>query len=340
MKKIITIFTLSFLIFSCTKDLEEHNINKKDFATTTDAAQFNTAQQKLFTQMTESNVNLNIFRLIAQQWTETTYTDESRYDLKSRRIDENHWEILYKDVIKNLIESKSLVTGLDKVKTNKLAILELYEIYTYYVLVTSFGDIPYKEALNIDVLNPIFDNQKDIIYDLLVRIDTNVIDKFDTSDVGFSVSEDIVYNGDISKWKKFANSLKLQMGVLLADVDVTKASSVVSAAITSGVFTSADDNMKIRYDSTSPYTNPVYAALVLSGRDDFVPTATMVNMMNSLNDPRRDDYFSLKDEAYLGAPHGVVNLYGNFSHVSEKIANEPTLDAPLMTYFEVEFLIA
>ena len=65
MKKIITIFTLSFLIFSCTKDLEEHNINKKDFATTTDAAQFNTAQQKLFTQMTESNVNLNIFRLIA-----------------------------------------------------------------------------------------------------------------------------------------------------------------------------------------------------------------------------------------------------------------------------------
>ena len=152
--------------------------------------------------------------------------------------------------------------------------------------------------------------------------------------------KDIVYNGDISKWKKFANSLKLQMGVLLADVDVTKASSVVSAAITSGVFTSADDNMKIRYDSTSPYTNPVYAALVLSGRDDFVPTATMVNMMNSLNDPRRDDYFSLKDEAYLGAPHGVVNLYGNFSHVSEKIANEPTLDAPLMTYFEVEFLIA
>ena len=104
MKKIITIFTLSFLIFSCTKDLEEHNINKKDFATTTDAAQFNTAQQKLFTQMTESNVNLNIFRLIAQQWTETTYTDESRYDLKSRRIDENHWEILYKDVIKNFGE--------------------------------------------------------------------------------------------------------------------------------------------------------------------------------------------------------------------------------------------
>ena len=340
MKKIITIFTLSFLIMSCSKDIHELNENKKDFATTTDVAQLNTAQQKLFTQLTEANVNLNIFRLIAQQWTETTYTDESNYDLKTRRIDENHWETLYKDVIRNLIESKSLVTGEDNVKNNKLATLELYEIYSYYVLVTSFGDIPYAEAMNIDLLNPRFDNQKTIIEDLLVRIDTNVIDKFDTNVVGFSVSEDVIYNGDISKWKKFANSLKLQIGMLLADIDPTKANTTVSAAITSGVFTSSADNMKISYEDAAPYTNPVHAALVLSGRDDFVPTATMIDMMNILNDPRRNDYFTLKDGAYLGAPHGEVNLFGNYSHVSENIANEPTLDAPLMTYFEVEFLIS
>ena len=340
MKKIITIITLSFLLTSCTKDLEELNVNKKDFATTTDAAQFTTAQQNLFTQITETSVNFNVFRLITQQWTETTYIDESRYDLKTRRIDESHWEELFRDVLKNLKESKTLVTGLEKVKVNKLAILELYEIYTNYVLVTSFGDIPYSEALDIDILNPVFDNQKDIIDDLLTRINVNVIDKFDTSEVGFSSSEDIVYGGDISKWKKFANSLKLQIGMLLADVDATKASSVVSAAISSGVFTSADDDFKISYETDAPYTNPVYAALVLSGRDDFVPTATLVNMMNTLNDPRRNKYFTLKDGAYLGAPHGVVNLFGNFSHVSELIANDPTLDAPLMTYFEVEFLIA
>jgi len=80
--------------------------------------------------------------------------------------------------------------------------------------------------------------------------------------------------------------------------------------------------------------------LVLSGRDDFVPTATLVNLMNTLNDPRRDDYFTLKNDTYIGAPHGVVNLFGDFSHISEKIADDPKLEAPLLTYFEIEFLIA
>ena len=62
--------------------------------------------------------------------------------------------------------------------------------------------------------------------------------------------------------------------------------------------------------------------------------------MNTLNDPRRDDYFTLKNDSYIGCPHGVVNLFGDFSHISEKIADDPKLEAPLLTYFEIEILIA
>ncbi|MDO6782324.1 SusD/RagB family nutrient-binding outer membrane lipoprotein, partial [Marinovum sp. 1_MG-2023] len=92
--------------------------------------------------------------------------------------------------------------------------------------------------------------------------------------------------GDTEQWKKFANSLKLQMGMLIADSDPAKSETVVSQAVDSGVFTSSSDDMKIAFESAAPYTNPVYAALVLSGRDDYVPTNTIVNMMNSVNDPR------------------------------------------------------
>ena len=97
---------------------------------------------------------------------------------------------------------------------------------------------------------------------------------------------------------------------------------------------------KISKSTTSDKLNPVHSALVLSGRDDFVPTATLVNLMNTLNDPRRDDYFTLKNDSYIGCPHGVVNLFGDFSHISEKIADDPKLEAPLLTYFEIEILIA
>ncbi len=340
MRKIIIIVLLAFGTISCTSDLEELNVNKKDFAITTDASLFTSAQYKLFNQMTETNVNENIFRLFVQNWTETTYTDESNYDLKTRDIDEFHWEVLYRDVLKNFRESKTLVSGLPDVQTNKTAILELYEIYTFYVLATSFGDIPYTEALDIDILNAVFDDQETIIYNLLDRLDNNVISQFVTSEIGFSESEDIVYQGDIAKWKKFANSLKLQMGMLIADSDPVKAAAVVISAVNSGVFTSSDDNMKIAFESVAPYTNPIYAALVLSGRDDYVPTNTIVDMMNSLDDPRRDDYFTLYQGIYIGGIPGEQNTFGKFSHVSDKIAKDPQLEAPLMTYYEVEFLLA
>ncbi len=340
MKKNIIIALLALVALSCTNDLEELNVNKKDFAITTDASLFTNAQFKLFNHITETSVNENIFRLIVQDWTETTYTDEANYDFKTRRIDETHWETLYRDVLKNFSESKSLVSGLPDVQTNKIATIELYEIYTYYVLVTSFGDVPYTEALDIDVLNPVFDTQEAIYADLLDRLDNNVISKFVPGEVGFSTSEDIVYNGDIDKWIKFANSLKLQMGMLLADSDPAKAQTVVSSAIAAGVFTSSSDDMKIAFETAAPYTNPIYAALVLSGRDDFVPTNTIVDMMGTLNDPRRDDYFTLLDDAYVGGVPGELNSFANFSHVSDKIGKDPTLEAPLMTYYEVEFLLA
>ncbi|MDO6490549.1 MAG: SusD/RagB family nutrient-binding outer membrane lipoprotein [Cellulophaga sp.] len=340
MKKNIIIVLLALVTFSCTNDLEELNVNKKDFAQTTDASLFTSAQYKLFNQMTETSVNENIFRLIVQNWTETTYTDEANYDLKTRNIDEHHWETLYRDVLKNLKESKSLVSGSEDIKTNKTAIIELYEIYTYYVLVTSFGDIPYTEALDIEALNPVFDKQDVIFADLLNRLDENVISKIITDEVGFSASEDIVYHGDTEQWKKFANSLKLQMGMLIADSDPAKSETVVSQAVDSGVFTSSSDDMKIAFESAAPYTNPVYAALVLSGRDDYVPTNTIVNMMNSVNDPRRDDYFTLYKNEYKGGIPGELNTFGVYSHVSDKIGKDPTLEAPLMTYYEVEFLLA
>ena len=71
-----------------------------------------------------------------------------------------------------------------------------------------------------------------------------------------------------------------------------------------------------------------------------MPTATLVNLINTLHDPRRDDYFTLKNDTYIGAPHGVENKFGDFSHISEKIADDAKLEAPLLTYFEIEFLIA
>ena len=128
MKKILTILSIVLLFSACSK-LEDLNKNTKDPSSVPVESVFTYAQKKLFDQMVTPNVNLNIFRLFAQYWTETTYIDESRFDLITRGIPDLHWEHLYRDVLKNLDESSKILTATPlgaedpSVRKNKLAII-------------------------------------------------------------------------------------------------------------------------------------------------------------------------------------------------------------------------
>jgi hypothetical protein len=155
---------------------------------------------------TSTNVNLNIFRLVVQYWQETTYTDESRYDIVTRQIPDNMWDALNRDVLRNFQEAKAIIPteALDaKTQKNKLAVTDIMEVYTWYYLITSFGDVPYKEALNIKNTFPKYDNQKTAYYDLLTRLDTSIA-ALDETGSSFG-SADIIYSGNAAAWKRFAN---------------------------------------------------------------------------------------------------------------------------------------
>jgi hypothetical protein len=71
----------------------------------------------------------------------------------------------------------------------------------------------------------------------------------DNSAAGFG-SDDVVYGGDLFKWRKFMNSLKLKLGMNLADVDASLAKSTVESAYSAGVFSSNTDSAIIQYQST------------------------------------------------------------------------------------------
>src|SRR5690349_15555006 len=105
-------------------------------------------------------------------------------------------------------------------------------------------------------------------------------------------SADVIYDGDVASWKKFANSFKLKMGMTIADDDNAKAKATVESAVAAGVFTSNADNAEFQYLSTPPNTNPIWVDLVQSGRKDFVAASTIISAMTSRNDPRLDDFFT------------------------------------------------
>jgi len=333
------------MLGSCTKDFEDMNTDKKNPSNVDGAFLFSNAEKELMDQVSNTNVNLNVWKLFSQYWTETTYTDEANYDIVNRTIPDNTFRTYYVYVLKPLEEAKRLIAEQDLVgaetevtRQNKEYIIDILEIYVYHNLVNIFGDVPYTEALSTDFPNPKYDDAATIYADLLTRLET-ISNGLDETDMSFG-GADIFYGGDVAAWKKFANSLRLKIAINLADVDAAKAQSNVEAAVSAGVFTSAADDALFAYQGNTPNTNPLYEDLVLSGRKDFVPANTIMDLMEGLNDPRMDAYFQDKiDGEWVPGTYGASNAYSNTSHINDaiQVADFPGI---LMTYSEVEFYIA
>ena len=346
MKKVYLIFiVLTALTVSCTKDFEEMNTDTKHPVEVPGVTLFTNAQVALADQIASTNVNLNIWKLVAQYWTETTYIDEANYDIINRTIPDNNFRTYYRNILVDFKEASKLISdetavGTDETiaKANKLQIIDLLMVYTYHRMVDIFGNIPYSQALDVDNnITPVYDDAATIYKDMLDRID-DVIGNLDDSGGSFG-SADLYYDGDVEAWIKFAYSLKVKIGINLSDVNGSLAQTTIEGAAPN-VFESSEDDCVLVYTNTTPNTNPLYEDLVLSGRKDFVPANTIVDIMNGLVDPRMDDYFDLNDMSeYIGGDYGYSNSYLNFSHISDqiKVAEFP---CPILTYTEVEFYLA
>lgn len=291
-----------FLAVSCTDNFEEFNTDTKNPAVVNGEALFTNAQKEMSDQINNTNVNRNIFKLVSQHWTETTYTDEANYNLVNRNIPQNIWRYYFRRSLKDLDEAALVIEATpivsvseeDKaqqlqVKTNKLQIIELLNVFIYQRLVDINGMVPYSEALDIDNVYPKYEDGFEIYEDLIKRLDA-ALSNMDAGEASFG-SADLFYEGNVAAWIKFANALKIRIGITIADSHPDLAKTLIEQSV-ENTFTSSDDDCIMKYMNASPNFNPMYEDLVLSGRHDFVPANTIVDAMHELNDPRMEAYFS------------------------------------------------
>lgn len=342
MKKIILVAFLIGITFSSCEDFEGWNVDDKNPSDVPASYLVTSTQRDLFLRMTSTSVNYNIFKLFAQYWTETQYTDEVNYDIRGRDIGGNFSLYLYRDVLIDLQDAKRLVNedeSLDaQTKSSQLGVLGLMEVYTWHVLVDTYGDIPYSEALKgVENIIPVYDNDEDIYADLFTRLDA-ALSGLSSGKNAFG-SSDLIYGGDASKWMKFGNSLKLRMALRIADYDSNQAKTLAAQAVAGGVFTSNSDNFSFPFEATPPNTNPIWTSLVQSGRDDFLVADTFVNLINPLNDPRTSVFMADNIVPYTGAPYGVGSSYNAFTHIGD-LWYTPDFEGILLSYDEVQFLLA
>ena len=129
------------------------------------------------------------------------------------------------ETAKNLVEKENIA---DAVKTNQKNIIEINKIITFMILTDSFGDIPFTDAINPEFNLPVYDSQETIYKAILSSLES-MANSFDENSPSFSSGE-LIYNGDISKWKKFTRSLMLRLAMRVVNVDQSTASKYITAA--------------------------------------------------------------------------------------------------------------
>ncbi|GAB3496307.1 SusD/RagB family nutrient-binding outer membrane lipoprotein [Spirosoma knui] len=180
---------------------------------------------------------------------------------------------------------------------NKLSAARIWKAYLFHRLTDLYGDIPYFDAgkaLANKNYAPKYDTQQVIYADLLKELDESIA-AFDPAKVTFG-NADLMYGGDITKWKKFAYSLMLRLGMRLTQVDPALAKTWVEKAITGGIILDDADRAVIAYVDGSQIASRNFIANGLLSTDYITPggdnveggklAKTLIDYLKNTKDPR------------------------------------------------------
>jgi len=221
----------------------------------------------------------------------------ANYNQDNRNATETMWIQYYRNVIRNtsdvILQAKERGN-----RGNLVQMARIWQSFAFMLLTDTYGNVPYSQAgkgFTDQVVLPVYDSQQAIY--------TDVIKELTEASAALSASNkievgDIMYAGDVVKWKKLGYSLLLRAGMRLSEVDATKAKATVAAALSGGVMASNTDNCVIKHDAN--YLNSNGQMLNSSEANNFYIPAAFVNQLKSTSDPR------LKSIAvrYLGAASG------------------------------------
>ena len=343
-----------FVLVSCTNDFEDINTNPNS-PEVAPSAPILTYVQRVMSGSWIGDVwyNMNESSSMAGQMTKISYIDEARYGYRSGTVNSmfNNPYVYIRNLNRILLNEE----GPDG-NPNMTAVALILKCYLYQILTDHLGAIPYSEAFQGENGNytPKYDSQESIYRDMLNVLKT-ASDMINVTPPATQVitGADIIYGGNVTRWKKFANSLRLRMAVRMSYVDEAGAKAVISEILGNPsaypLLESNADNARFKWPGDANYREPLSSAGLT--RVDYISCSTIVNVLKELDDPRLPVYAQLTqdkvDDAtatiYRGFVAGAPGPYGNLS-IFSKIGSFFSENVAGYTYHfryaEVEFLKA
>ncbi len=326
----------AFILSGCTKEFEERNIDQTKLTSLSPSD-----VKGLFTSAEYATMNVgpgvdyqqaqNLYADLYAQYfaiTQTAFAVD-RFSIVQQWL-QYQWRSTY------VSSMPALATIIKETKTPETkalnAIARIWKVFVIHRSTDYYGPIPYSK-IGIDDVTVPYDSQKDIYYDFFKELSEATADlKSSIAQPGYG-AQDVVYNGNNSKWLKFGNTLRLRLALRISKVEPAKAKQEAEAAVADGVMADIADDGYLRTTSDRPH-----GLGRITAWNEFRMSTTMESLLKGYADPRLSTYFepAKKDNQYRGIRNGMTpaeqtvpeNDYNNASNVAErftpaKMSTEP-----------------
>ncbi|MBS9461238.1 SusD/RagB family nutrient-binding outer membrane lipoprotein [Flagellimonas sp. 389] len=347
--KLYLSFVLVFVFSSsCTKDFEEINTNPNQPLSVQPSLLlrqviYDYGEQMSYEGFTGGN-------LLGQYTTALDFNLFDRHDLKSPQLGGNPWPIFFQ----NLRDNESIIQL--ALENETFAVYEgpsrILKAYMAAALTDLFGDVPYFEAFRgkEGTVTPVYNTQESIYTgeDGILDNLNKGITALENYTGSIPLEGDILFNGDLEGWIRFANSLRIKSLIRISSQ--TDVAADLQSIFTDGNFIVENiENAIFNFTDGEP-NNFRLARLRIGDFNNFVMSETMEEILVGFNDPRIATLFRPFSNSDSGEFNGLLNgidatqnaaILADFS-LAGTIFRENTgdLDANFMTSWETHFLLA
>lgn len=322
MKKIATLITALFLLVSCD---ESFDINRDPDALPPGQANSTILPAGI---AGLAGAQGSYYALIggfwSQFWTQNTtsnqYKDIDQYSLGTNDF-QTAWTAMY-DALNDIrvVKKQAETEG----NWNYYLIATVLEVEASQIMTDLYDAIPYAEANNPNILQPKFNSGKET-YDLMIADLKLALSKDLSTSVGTPPGkDDFIFNGTMSNWTKFGNSLLLKLHLRLTQVDPTLAESGIKTLINSGAQFLDVDAAMTQFEDAADRSNPLYETdrRQLNTTLNLRASKTLYLYLQENDDPRLNKYYG----------EGKPNNQGDFENAASGLSLV-TLYAKTPLYF-------
>lgn len=347
--------TGAFMASACTKDFEQMNISPNKPSLVSSAVLLPSGIESSVDRYWGhrarfERINLDGGMLWVQYLARNIYSDEGDNYNMSPAYYTNNWKGFYNDALLNfqriIVQSGPEGTVPN---TNYEGAALVMRSWVLSLVTDIYGAIPYSEALqgtaSTPIYTPKYDSQEQVYAGLLN--DLKIANEKLTVG-GPAITGDIMFNGNILLWKKFANSLRLKLANRQAAKKAAESKAIMAEilgdAATYPVFTSNADYAVLKNANGLPSNNEWNQVMIQESRTDWNSSKTLVDKLQDLKDPRLEVYGQPINNQYIGVPNGLPDAIATtYLANSAKIGTyflQTTTPSVIMSYAELLFTLA